>query len=138
LVKKCLEAAIYGGPVKHGACLTAQQNRMAIIPAVFIGAEKSPPAPGKNRCPAAAASAAAWGASACWRRPLSSRWSLWAVKSIPTRWVPFGRTRRGICFGQPIVPPPLDADDAATRAFEANHMTVMRKMHVEWPDIMSS
>lgn len=54
----------------------------------------------------------------------------------PTAWLPFKRTRYGIYFGQPIAPPPPDADDAVTRAFEAKYVEAMRRMHGELLRIM--
>lgn len=39
-VKKGPESAIYGGELKRGACLMAQQNGLPVIPVVVIGTEK--------------------------------------------------------------------------------------------------
>jgi 1-acyl-sn-glycerol-3-phosphate acyltransferase len=56
--------------------------------------------------------------------------------SNPIAWLPFRHTRYGIFFGNPIPPPPPDADEAVTRAFEVHYIHVMRKMHGKLLEIM--
>jgi len=51
-------------------------------------------------------------------------------------WLPLRRTRYGVAFGSPMAPPPRDADEAATRGFEARLTDQIRRLHRDLLDTM--